>query len=457
MTFRRRTLCLSGLLVVVLAHVCAETTAMVGSNMEEESGTLSSSATTNSLVGLSLTGDQEPSLHRTSSPLASHATRLAKALHQHHRKLVETQPEIIDSASLQSVCQAMENHFVENVLCVCTGANTRTFSIACHFPQSVCTESDGNEVCGRPYVALSMVESRLFSTSACVYDYKRHDSLVLSDTCISLEVCKDEGVDGDGNTQFCTCSAQHGGRPCKECSICGNGGDAGIFMDCSNVNAEVVTQQCDAVDMDMDLSDGAEQSSVVSFVPSLNGLCSQLEAGLDNRVECDCSDTGGGNFSVWCHTAEGAEECINGLCGKVHTTVTFQNGDMYSIDTCTDFEKPNDLEEACVSFILDDERSNVEQCSATYGKTDCTSCSVCIDDEGKPGVLLDCSNVEEWAVVKSCQSTQGLSRQLEFVPDFQDAPRVAQTQETSSAAPSLYSSSLMALSLVLGEAVHAIL
>lgn len=360
--------------------------------------------------------------------LAWHARRLADVVVEEQRRALRTteqfkppsssgKQKITEAVSLQPICQAIEDNFVEDVSCVCTGSSVRTFSIACHYAQQVCSPSQ--RVCGRPMIGLSMVESSLFSTSACVFDYQRQRGLQkLPDTCITIDVTPHEET---GRTTFSSCTAQHGGQTCEKCEVCGDG--EGVSMDCRNLNAEVVTSDCTSVDVDLNI--GGVQSSITAFVPNLNGLCSQLEAGLDNRIACDCSDTGGGNFTVSCHNVE--NECSSaspGLCGKIDSSVTYEDGNMRQIQTCSDIVNPVDLQETCTIFTLDD-TDGVSQCRATYGGTNCRACSLCTDENDAPGVTMDCSNLAAWAIADNkCQSTQGLAGKLDFVPAFLgDAPK----------------------------------
>lgn len=307
--------------------------------------------------------------------------------------------------SLQPICTTIQSNFESGVICTCTGVSFSSFSISCEYQEKIC--SDSNTVCGRPFIALSLVDFSIFSTTSCIYEYTRRD-LALADTCISIETCLGNNM----GVAFCGCTAQYNSQLCQECSVCGNG--HGLFLDCSNLNPEVVTSECTEVDVDFDLSG----SNITGFMPSLNGLCSQLESSLNNRIECDCDDSGGGNFDITCRTPE--LTCAAGTCGKVQSKASFTDGIMTSIQSCSDFLSPQDLLETCVNFTLSGEV--ITSCKASYGGTACKECSVCDRNDGVRGITLDCSNIAEWAVVRECQSTGVVKEALEYVPAFQNVP-----------------------------------
>lgn len=368
----------------------------------------------------------------------------------------------MDTASLQPVCEAIQNNFVtgqganetsSSVKCVCTGSTTSSFAISCEFGEPLC--SPLGTMCGRPFIGMSVEAYSLFSVTACVYDYQRRGS-ALNDTCISMEVCADAYTEGQrallaqdsssaGSTessssslasvQFCGCTAQYGSKICPSCSVCDSG--HGIFMDCSEYNPEVVTPSCHTPDTDLDFS--GVTGSMVGFVPNLSGLCTQIESGLQNRVECDCGDAGGGNFNLTCRLADGfctAKEAGSDLqyCGSMGSTVQFREGSMASVTACSDFRAPADLLQTCVTLDLDPATDEWTSCQATYGGQDCQSCSLCqggIVEDGvtqrRTGVVLDCTNAgPEWAKVESCQPIESPLSSLEFVPRFVNVPQLPQ-------------------------------
>jgi hypothetical protein len=373
----------------------------------------------------------------------------------------------MDSASLQPVCEAIQSNFVtgqganesSSVNCVCTGSTTSSFAISCEFEAPLC--SPLGTMCGRPFIGMSVEAYSLFSVTACVYDYERRGS-ALNDTCISMEVCADEYAEGQrslseqngtssstaGSTEsssssssslasveFCGCTAQYGTKICPSCSVCDSG--HGIFMDCSGYNPEAVTPTCHTADTDLDFS--GVTGSMVGFVPNLSGLCTQIESGLQNRVECDCGDAGRGNFNLTCRLADGfctPKEAGSDLqyCGAMNSTVQFQNGTMASVTSCSDFKAPADLLATCVTFDMDPARDEWTSCQATYGGQDCQSCSLCegaIMKDGivqrRTGVVLDCTNAgPSWAKVQACQPIESAMSALEFVPRFVNVPTLAQ-------------------------------
>ena len=181
------------------------------------------------------------------------------------------------------------------------------------------------------------------------------------------------------------------------------------------------------------------------FVPNFNGFCSQLESGLDNKINCDCRDSGGGNFNVSCSTVD--EECYRDgnetVCGKVQALVLVEDGIISTVKACSDYSKPRDLPEICVSFALkqnSDKNDRVVSCEASLDGTRC-SCDLC-DEEG---VDIDCTNAASWARTSTCQPIRSV---YEFMPEFLGMPM--------SDGPSLLMSSLSAL-LVLGTMAWSLL
>jgi len=422
--------------------------------------------------------------------------------HERDRRLQQPNQVLPDGISLQPICKVIENNFrtvseddnffddggLPLVVCTCAGSSTRSFAINCEYQRRVCDPL--RTTCGRPFVALSLIDFRVFSVTSCVYEYARirqvnrnnengvaeedtvEEEEPLEDICVSMEACSDNynsrntgGIaqeesgsgGGFGVVQFCGCVAQYGSEICSECRVCdddngNNDRNNGIFLNCTNANSEVVTAdrggdgRCTGVDVDLDLS-GAT-SSITGFIPNLNGLCSELESALDNRVGCSCQDSGRGNFVVQCSTTELVCD-TRGMCARVKSAVHYQDGSISSIKSCTDLLSPYDWKETCVTFTVSSTsnssneneqqgRGPISGCSATYDGRECRECRLCGVDDGT-GVVVDCSNVAEWAVTSSkCQSLRGNSDEtmrvpslagiggtLEFVPDFANLPRTA--------------------------------
>jgi hypothetical protein len=381
------------------------------------------------------------------------------------RSLQGIPPELeLNTASLQPVCQAIQDNFMvksngtqgegreSSVTCVCTGSTTASFAIACEFNDAVC--SPLGTVCGRPFIGMSVERYSLFSVTACVYDYNRR-GVRLNDTCVGLEVCPSDeyAVVGDGSSplgsvRFCGCMAQYGTQVCPKCEACDSG--RGIFLDCSEYNAEVVTPQCRSPDVDLDWS-GAT-GSVAGFIPNLDGMCTKIESALNNRVVCDCTDTGGGNFNLSCELSDQycTDEAESGMryCGSMKSTAQFRDGEMASVTSCSDFSSPADLLQTCVTFDVADPSKNATTggvwsgCQASYGGQNCRSCGLCEADavtmEGEiahrpMGVTLDCTNVgPEWATVQICQPLEKSLGVLEFIPRFVNVPSRAQSESSGS-------------------------
>lgn len=304
------------------------------------------------------------------------------------------------AVDLQNICSAVQFSFKEEVYCTCAGIVTGSFSMSCDYQQSVCSDTNAGKLCGKPQLAVSMVEGRIFSATTCVSNYTR-GVLPLQDTCVFVDACPDNK---DG---FCDCTASYGGKICDKCQVC-EGGHA-LTVDCSNVNLEAISTQCSAVDLDLSLAGGS--GIIAGFAPTFSGFCSQLEQALNNRISCDCTDAVGDNFSITCKTD--GQTCAyenNQLCATVQSTVAVVASNLDKITTCATYDAP--YGETCTDLQLC--KSGVCGCSATYNGNTCNSCSVC---QGGDSITLDCSNVDEKAVVQQCQPVNA-STSYEFLPKY---------------------------------------
>ena len=167
--------------------------------------------------------------------------------------------------SIQPICRALEQNFAHNVTCTCTGSSLQFFSITCHYAEPVCSLI--GTTCGTPVLALNMVNFAAFSATTCVSNYTRN-SVALPDVCISLQTCPYATSDAGVQQQsFCGCMAQVNGQPCSGCSLCQVSGTTlqtdnspfsaattGILLNCSNQNAEFISDSCSALDLDLDVS-----------------------------------------------------------------------------------------------------------------------------------------------------------------------------------------------------------
>jgi hypothetical protein len=232
----------------------------------------------------------------------------------------------------------------------------------------------------------------------------------LGDTCISVDLCEDES-----NT-FCDCTVTFDDQICDSCSVCQEG--RGLAFDCSNANAEAVTKECQPVSFDLDLAGNGD--TIVGFLPSFQGLCSELEEGIGDRIACDCSNSGGGTFSITCETLE--DSCTDNFCGGVKSQVEVVDSKIKTVTACVDFAAPFDLAQTCTQVqICEDDKSEICGCTAIYNGLACNSCEVC---EGGNALKLDCSNIREDVVIETCQAVTAASS-FEFIPDFQiQAPAV---------------------------------
>ena len=310
---------------------------------------------------------------------------------------------------LQTVCTLVQQTFQHNVTCNCVGNIADSFSISCQYAEPICSGSDTGKTCGKPQIAISMVHGKIFSATTCVSQYTR-GTLALQDTCVFVDACPD-------SAHFCDCTASYGGAICDQCHVC-EGGQA-LTVDCSNVNAEAISTQCSAVDLDLQLSGGA--GSIAGFAPVFAGFCSELENALKNTISCDCT-TGsvlmpsrtnavGGTFSLTCHTNEPV--CLyEHLCGTVETTVAVVNGKFESVTACATYDAP--FGETCTALQLCDDNGKICGCVANYNGQMCQSCSVC---ENGASIMIDCSNVYVHAVTEQCQNVTAATS-YEFLPNY---------------------------------------
>jgi hypothetical protein len=313
---------------------------------------------------------------------------------QHQRALQE------GDDSLQRVCSLVEAQFEDRVDCSCSGSPFTSFNLNCEYLDVTC--GAGGRTCGKPVIALSLADGGVFSAAACVKNFER-DGVALGDTCISVELCE-----GESNS-FCDCTVTFDDQICDSCTVCGEG--RGLALDCSNINAEAVTTECQAVNFDLSLNGDGE--SIVGFLPSFQGLCSKLEAGIDDRITCDCSDTGGDTFSITCETVE--ESCTENVCGSVKTEAKIVDSEIKTVTACADFSSPLDLKETCTQVhICEDDRTKICSCTAIYDGKACNSCEVC---EGGNGLKLDCANIRDDVVIDTCQAVTA-ANSFEFIPDF---------------------------------------
>jgi hypothetical protein len=314
---------------------------------------------------------------------------------QHQRALQE------GDNSLQRVCSLVEAQFEDRVDCTCSGSPFTSFNLNCEYLDTTC--GAGGRTCGKPVIALSLADGGVFSAAACVKDYER-DGIALGDTCISVDLCEDE------SDSFCDCTVTFDDQICNSCTVCGEG--RGLALDCGNINAEAVTTECQAVNFDLSLNGDGE--SIVGFLPSFQGFCSELEAGIDDRITCDCSDTGGGTFSITCETLE--DSCTEkNMCGSVKSEVKVVESEIKTVTACVDYSAPLDLAETCTQVqICEDDRTKICGCTAIYDGAACNSCEVC---EGGDGLKLDCTNIRDEVVIDTCQAITA-ANSFEFIPDF---------------------------------------
>jgi hypothetical protein len=347
---------------------------------------------------------------------------------QQHRTL----QSISSDNGILTICQAVEASFTGTaaslsttsapaiVHCNCLGNLEQSFSVSCEYQAALCSEGDLARTCGRPQIAISMVKGRLFSATTCVRDAQR-GMLPVADTCVFVDACPDPTQDG-----FCDCTASYGGSICGTCEIC-DGGKA-ISVNCTNVNAEAVSKECQAVDLDLELEAGA--GKIAGFAPKFSGFCSQMESALVNTIQCDCTDAVGESFSVTCVTTQptcpsaqtqdgggvtgdGVDGSTELFCGKVESTVKIVSGAMQSVTACGTYDSI--FGETCtVLEFCSEGEEKICGCVATYDGKACSSCNVC--DDGT-SLTLDCSNVFGDAKVETCQAVSSKTV-FEFLPNY---------------------------------------
>lgn len=308
---------------------------------------------------------------------------------------------------LEGVCAVVQEAFTSDVRCECFGSPERFLSITCDYQDSICGATGEN--CGRPLIGVSIVEGKMFSSTSCIRDYQRGSRRLMGETCISVTACE-KAEDG-----ICECLASYESQVCSSCSICEGG--AGISFDCTNVNAEALSEPCRKVDMDLDLGGGA--GILGTFLPEMSGLCTGLERSLDNRVNCDCSQAKGGSYTITCTTDENDQ--VQEQSVSVLSSVDVVEGNVHSVTACADH--PDPYGKTCTAFqFCEDDSKRLCSCLATYDGQSCRLCQVC---DGGEGVQVDCSNVFEGAAVQECQPVQQ-STSFEFVPNF---PFIASEQK----------------------------
>lgn len=317
----------------------------------------------------------------------------AQRAHQSIRRLQTTETD--DPTSIDQICSVIEGSFEKDVTCKCVGNNANSFSINCEHENILCSENSSGRVCGKPQLAVSLINSEVFSATTCLKN-QSHGMLPMLDTCVFVDACEDK-------SGFCGCTASYGGHVCEKCEICDDG--HGISIDCSKVNWEAVTTECAAVDLDLHLGSGA--GHIVGFAPQFEGFCSQIEQALDNTIQCDCTEASGGTFQLTCETTE--ELCYNSNCGHVKSTVEVKEGEINSINSCATHQAPQG--ETCTKLVMCD-GDRICGCHARYNDEMCASCEVC---EG--GIQLDCSNVHPEAHIDKCQPVDRANA-YEFLPDY---------------------------------------
>lgn len=303
-----------------------------------------------------------------------------------------------EADALNVVCDIIEAQFEDKVNCVCSGNPFTSFNLNCEYISKVC--GDDGTVCGRPVIGLSLADGGVFSAAACVTNYERN-GVAYGDTCIQVDLC--EETDG-----FCDCTVTFDDQVCDSCTVC-DGGKA-LSLDCTNANAEAITSECQSVDFDLNLGGGG---FIAGFLPTFQGLCSDLEDAIDGRIECDCSNSGGQTFDIICETKE--PQCQGNVCGEVKSKVEVVNNAIETVTACVDFATPQDLNEICTKVeICEDDNSAICGCTAIYGGKACQSCEIC---DGRNSLKLDCSNIREDVIIDVCQAVTAASA-YEFVPDF---------------------------------------
>jgi len=320
---------------------------------------------------------------------------------------------------LNDICPALETLFQDNVSCRCDLNITQASSISCALNEPVCTPN--NATCGRPSWELTMEAAfRIDEITVCVYDYKQNGQ-EYDDLCVTADFsCNDNG--GSTFRQLCDCSVSYGNTDCKECNVCTTGGfPTGIELDCTNINAEVVTLEClelDFMDFSLDFIDDAESGSIRAFLPELEGICTQLEDLTSNAITCDCSANEGETFDLSCETNE--SQCAGNLCGQVSSTVSVVNGTVDEVTACVELDSPFTLDDTCTTLTLCPDKLNVCGCSVIYNGTTCDICEVCDLGDGKTGVNVDCSNADEGDLVikGGCQEVTAASS-YSYVPEFE--------------------------------------
>uniref|UniRef100_A0A8J9X1H0 Uncharacterized protein n=1 Tax=Phaeodactylum tricornutum TaxID=2850 RepID=A0A8J9X1H0_PHATR len=346
------------------------------------------------------------------------AHKLATLASSHHSRAVQETDGAYTGNSIQRVCRAIENQFQDPVRCDCIGAlQSNTFSMTCEYDKAVCGPL--NAVCGRPVIAMTLVNGGVFSSTTCIRDYvNSRQRIDYKDTCVALELCNEN----DSSQGFCGCTVSYGADVCNDCNICNNG--MGVQIDCSNVDENAITTQCRTVDLDMDLAGGA--GLIAGFLPGFEDFCSSLEEGTGSNVGCECADSGSGNYEVNCKTLE--EKCSeSNVCGQVATSVDVDRGRIKSVRTCADIRIPYTYEQTCSTVSVEEtaDGRRIDGCGVFYNDQACNNCQICNDGKG---IIFDCSNIDANVAVDNCQPVL-VETMFEFVPEYTKPPATLRNTE----------------------------
>lgn len=339
-----------------------------------------------------------------------------------HRHLQATAEEVEDytvsQESMQQICRSMEDQFAQSISCDCIGAlKSRTMSVTCEWQEQICGPLQ--QACGRPVLAMTLVNAEIFSTSTCLYDY-RSGGQILSDTCISVDLCDSS----DTQQGFCGCDAMYGTKRCGKCDVCNEG--TGINMDCTRTDEEEETSpfapksssSCQRVDADLDLAGGAGQ--ILGFKPNFDKFCESLSIGItkQDRVECACDNRGLGNFDISCWTT--------GENVKTTTNLEIKDGAMNNVRTCSTNESGGIPHCTTVHLMRD---TKIESCQESFDGQTCQSCEVCNDGKG---IIADCTNIGKGFDSTSCRPAT-MERVFEVLPpELQPPTQVGFGEQTNS-------------------------
>jgi hypothetical protein len=296
--------------------------------------------------------------------------------------------------------------------------------------------------------------SQLSRVTTCLQGYTKNGQPIVDEICYDMELCYDD----DDDASICGCAVQYNQQTCQECVPCPDG--RGILVDCTNLDDDFVSIACvsslrfvsewRSIDIrdDKDRAEMVEryqedwQDQASDFMEDwqegwddllprtifrTQQLCDALHDYTtpvldgDNmmiEVSCDCQNAVlnaelGDSYIVNCQST--TPICDGSLCGTVQTEATIVDGEVMTLQSCTDYNNDN-YQQACLLVEICNVNEQEVLCNPafTYGGVACTA-TLCNDDG--TSITVECSNSSIAADITfaTCQeiNPDGLMR---FIP-----------------------------------------